>query len=105
MAQKIDLTNEPAQKLTVSLNEHSFELTVRDIGGICLMDITADGAVLAKALPCFANQPVIPYAYLARLGNFVFIGASDDYPTYQTFEKGCALYYLTPQEVSDAAAA
>lgn len=104
MAQKIELANEPSQAFTVNLNGHAFELAVRDIGGVCLMDIAADGEILGRGLVCFANQPVIPYAYLARLGNFVFIGAKDDYPVYQTFGTENTLYYLSPKETAYAAA-
>lgn len=101
--QLINLSAEPSQQFTVGLNEHNFDITLRDVGGMCIMDITVDGDVLARALPVFPNQPVIPYPYLARFGNFVFFSATDDYPTWEMLGKSVNLYFLTPEEIAEVA--
>ncbi len=97
---QIELEKEPSQQFTIALNNNNFDIKIRDIGGICIMDIKVEGAILALGLPIYPNQPIIPYAYLARFGNFIYMQGTDEYPTWQTLKTSGTLYYLTPEEIN-----
>lgn len=98
---KIELANEPSQQFSVSLNDNNFEIRIKDVGGLCLMDVTVNDEVLALSLPIYPNQPIIPYAYKARYGNFVYFTATDAYPNWQTLNTQGTLFYLSPEEIQE----
>lgn len=100
---EIELSQTPSQRFSINANEHSFDLTLRDIGGSMLLDVNVDGNDLAHGLAVLPNQPLIPHAYMAKHGNFILLTDSEDYPTWETIGKGSTFYYMTPEEIQELA--
>lgn len=100
---QIELQQTPSQNFSLNLNDYNFEITLRDIGGAVLMDVTVDGNALANGLIVLPNQPILPYKHLTKYGNFVLICDTDSYPTWDTLGKSSVLYYMTPQEQQEIA--
>lgn len=98
---KIELASEPSQQFSVSLNDNNFDIRIKDVGGLCLMDIKVNEETLALGLPVYPNQPIIPYAYKSRYGNFVYFTATEEYPEWKTLNKQGNLFYLSPEEVQE----
>lgn len=101
--QRIELQKTPSQNFTVNLDEHNFELTLRDIGSAMLMDLNVDGKPLAYGLLVEPNQPVLPYPHLTEYGNFVLLQEGNDYPTWETIGVNSSLYYMTQAEQQEVA--
>lgn len=99
----IEIQQTPSQRFAINANEHNFDLTLRDIGGSMLLDVTVDGNNLANGLAVLPNQPLIPYPHLAKYGNFILLTDSDDYPTWETIGINSSLYYMTQAEQAEVA--
>lgn len=100
---QLEVSQTPAQNFTVNINDFNFAITLRDIGGEILMDVSVNEKVLANGLPVLPNQPILPYEHLAKYGNFILLTDSETYPTWETLGKESALYYLTPEELEELA--
>lgn len=100
---EIELSQTPSQNFSVNINDWNFDITLRDIGGEIIMDVSVNGNVLAKGLAVLPNQPVLPYPHLSKHGNFILLTESEAYPTWETIGKDSALYYMTPEEVEEIA--
>lgn len=102
--QEIPLEKQPNQKFTITLNGAPYVIALRTLGnGATLADIQMNNEALISGLLCRANEVLIPYPYKARNGNFIFTAAGVEYPYYKNFGDTCKLYFLTPQELTNAA--
>lgn len=99
----IELQQNPSQNFTVNLDDHNFELTLRDIGSAMLMDVAVDGQALANGLLVAPNQPILPYPHLTQYGNFVLLQEGNEYPTWETIGINSSLYYMTQAEQAEVA--
>lgn len=100
---EIELSQKPSQNFSVNVNDFNFDITLRDIGGEIIMDVSVNGNVLAKGIAVLPNQPVLPYAHLAKYGNFILLTESETYPTWETIGKDSSFYYMTPEEAEEIA--
>lgn len=100
---EINLTQTPSQRFSINANDHNFDLTLRDIGGSMLLDVMVDNNVLAYGLPVLPNQPLIPYSYMAKYGNFILLTESEGYPTWKDIGKVSTFYYIKPEEIQEIA--
>ena len=102
----IDMQPIPNQRFQATMDGVSYDVTVRDAGDILLMDVTANGVVIATSLPCIARQLVMPYPYLEGAGgNFVFVTTSGDNPQSANLGTADILLYATAAELAAARAA
>jgi len=101
--QTIDLQAIPNQKFQATLDGVAYNITIRSTADIALMDVIANGVVVATSLPCLVGQPVMPYRYLEGLGgNFVWTTASGNNPQYANFGASDILLYASAAELADA---
>ena len=100
---EIELSQTPSQRFAINANEHNFDLTLRDIGGSMLLDVTVDGDNVVHGLPVLPNQPLIPYDYMAKYGNFILLTDSDNYPTWETIGHGSSFFYMSPEDIQEIA--
>jgi hypothetical protein len=65
------------------------------------MDVTVNNVVVATSLPCLNQQQVMPYNYLeGQGGNFFFVTASGNNPTWQNFGGNDVLLYGMASELA-----
>lgn len=101
--QEISLEKQPNQQFSISLGGAAYVISLRTLAnGATLADIQVNNEPLISGLLCRANELLIPYPYKARNGNFIFTSAGEEYPHYTRFGDTCKLYYLTPQELTNA---
>lgn len=99
----IELKQMPSQNFAINLNDHNFDITLRDIGGAMLIDIKVDEKLLAAGLVVEPNQPVLQYQHLTSYGNFLLLCDTNEYPTWETLGVKSSLYYITPEEQQEIA--
>lgn len=104
--QIIPLQPLPAQTFNIIVDEVSYDFTIRATATAAnpsapiIYDITIDGVLELAGFRLVAGQFLIPYKYLERGGNFIFLlpdGADFD---YSEFGKSEILYYFNAAEVS-----
>lgn len=100
---EIELSQTPSQNFSVNINDLNFDITLRDIGGEIIMNLSVNGNVLANGVAVLPNQPVLTYPHLTNYGNFVLLTESEAYPTWETIGKESSFYYMTPEEAEEIA--
>lgn len=100
--EQIPLINEPNQEFSVTFEEITYNIRIRALDKIMLMDISVDDTPIITGGVCYANQWVIPYSYLISKGNFFWSTLDENYPFYADFDKTCFLYYITAEELKEA---
>jgi hypothetical protein len=85
------------QKVSVTINDIDFEITIKSTGGV-VADIMMDNVVVLQGVKCLPNMPIIPYQYFEN-GNFFFVTENEEYPDYTKFNVSQSLVYLTPDEM------
>lgn len=98
---EIDVQQLPNQEFIREVNGIRYDLKLRTSQGITLVDITADDVVLKRSVRACPNVPIIPYKYLTKGGNFVFICIDGEYPHYTKFGVTQQLVYLTDSELEE----
>jgi hypothetical protein len=96
----IDLQAIPNQSVNFVEDGQQYNLSFRAIGDTMYVDIAMNGATIVTAIPCIANEPLIPYQYLeGDGGNFLFVTASGDNPQYDNFGSNDILMYVSAAEL------
>lgn len=98
---EIEVSQTPSQNFSVNVNDFNFDITLRDIGGELIVDISVNGNVLANGVAVLPNQPILPYPHLSKYGNFVLLTESEAYPTWETVGENSTLYYISPEELEE----
>lgn len=96
---EIDVQQIPNQEFIREVNNVRYNIKIRTFQGITLMDISADDVILKRSVRVCPNVPIIPYKYLTKGGNFVFVCINGDYPHYSKFGITQQLVYLTDEEL------
>lgn len=96
---EIDVQQIPNQEFIREVEGVRYNIKIRTFQGITLMDISADDVVLKRSVRVCPNVPIIPYKYLTKGGNFVFVCINGDYPHYSKFGITQQLVYLTDEEL------
>ena len=98
----ITLLNVPNHGFTVVEDNDFYEITIKTIGEECYVNILRNNENIVPYIKAIPNQLIIPYSYKDREhGNFKFISAGNDYPSYKEFNYTTIFKYLNKQEVLD----
>lgn len=60
--------------------------------------VVQDGETLVSGARLLAGEPMIPYGYLATLGNFMLLTLDGDLPDWRMFGQSQTLIYLPESE-------
>lgn len=92
----IDLKQVPNQEFFINLQNRDMSVRIID-REILLFSLSVNNSYLVQNVPCFPNQEVLPYPYMAAEagGNFMFVTENDEYPSWENFGKTCLLYFVT----------
>lgn len=104
MSQIIPLEAIPNQQVSVVLDGHRFEVTLKEAGGMMVATIVRDGATIISSVRAVAGGPLLPYRYLeGDAGNFIFTTASMDgtFPYWTDFNSGTQLVYTSAAELAE----
>lgn len=93
----------PNQIFSVVLNGTPYRVALRTIQGLTFMSVWVNGVPLFYNQICTPNNWVNQYNYISTNGKFYFYSLDEEYPNYQQFGITQALYFLTPEEVSEKA--
>jgi hypothetical protein len=95
---EIELAPVPNQKVTVQLNDETYEITVRATAGVMSADIKRGDEYIVRGSRIVAGTPIVPYSYLIE-GNFVLNTENEEYPEYSMFGTTQTLLYVTAAEI------
>ena len=97
----IPLASIANQSFSDSLDGTLYQLRLISRSGLTYVDIIKDDITVLTAQRAEANTFLIPYRYLEQGdGNFAFLTANDEYPTYTEFGVTQTLVYLTNDEIN-----
>lgn len=96
---EIEVQQIPNQEFIREVDGIKYDLKIRTFNNMTFMDITADDVVLKRSVRLCPNIPIIPYKYLTKGGNFMFICLDGDYPHYTKFGITQQFVYLTDEEL------
>ena len=102
---ELELNNLPNQRFTTTINNVDMEITLK-LGGqpdnpVMLFSLKSGDELICPAVPCFANQGLLPYPYMVEQmgGNFIFVTNEDEYPFWEAFGKTQSLCFVTVDEL------
>lgn len=98
---EIDVQKIPNQEFIREVDGILYDIKLRTFQGITLVDILADNVVLKRSVRALPNTPLIPYQYLTKGGNFMFVCIDGDYPHYSKFGITQQFVYLTDEELKE----
>jgi hypothetical protein len=87
------------QSFTTTLDGNLYDLTVRTCNGVTTVSITLNGTDVVDNAQAPASGPIIPSQYL-EAGNFSFLTANQQLPTYEQFTLTQSLFYFTAAELA-----
>ena len=90
----IPLRNIPQQRIEMNIDGVDYAIQLRTAQGMTFADTYANGELLKAGVRCVSGQPIIPYNYLTKGGNFFWYCLNDDYPYFENFETTQFLIYL-----------
>lgn len=89
----------PAQEFQITLDNNVFDIAIKHAKGVMVMSISINGVDTIDNLLCAAAAPIIPAQYLEN-GNFMFLTANNQLPTYTQFGVTQSLMYFTAAELA-----
>lgn len=95
---KIPLSKIPNQSFSIGFNDVNYDVVVKTVNDITLLDIAGDNGTKIHGVKCFPNRLLFNYGYLTPKINLVFFSESDEYPNFKNFDDTCKLYMLTEDE-------
>lgn len=96
---EIDVQQIPNQEFFKEIDGYKYNIRVRTFKDMTLMDIDIDDENVKHSVRVCPNVPIIPYKYLTKGGNFMFVCVNGDYPHYTKFGISQQLVYLTDEEL------
>lgn len=96
----------PNQSFPLTINNLDLEVEIRlsgeDDNEMMLFTLKSGDEYICPAVPCCANQGLLPYPYMVSEvgGNFFFITENGEYPHYTNFNTTCNLFFITEDELT-----
>ena len=97
----IDLQQIANQEFIRIEDNTRYKIKLRTFHNLTLADIYINDEPVKQGVRCVANEPLIPYNYLTKGGNFMFVCPDYDYPYYKKFGLTQSLVYLTNKELEE----
>lgn len=92
----------PNQSLTLTEDGDFYELTIRSLKNVMLMDISRNGVVLLTSCRCVDASLILPRYKESGRGNFAFFNDSQNYPWWEDFGTSTRLQYYSPDDLAEA---
>ncbi len=89
----IELNSTPNQRLTVTLDDQRWELTIKQARGMMVCDVMLNDEYLVCGTRIVANAPIIPATHLSSGRNFAILTENDDLPWWESFNTNQVLIY------------
>ena len=99
MPQVIPLQSLPNQSFSITLDNNLWDIVVRTCNGATTMTLTLNGTLVVENALCASAAPIIPEVYQEN-GNFMFLTANYQLPTYTQFNATQSLYYFNSSELA-----
>ena len=90
----------PNQSLSVTIDRQRWTLTIKAAVSSMVVDLALNDEIVAEGLRVIANQPLIPYRYLATTGNFLLLTLDDEEAWWENFGSTQELTYATAEEIA-----
>lgn len=98
--QTIPIQSVPNQSLSVTIDRQRWTLTIKAAVSSMVVDLSLNDQAVIRGLRIMPNQPLIPYPYLATVGNFLMLTADDQIPWWERFGIDQTLVYATAAEIA-----
>ena len=98
--QTIPIQQLPNQSLSVTIDGQRWGLTIKAAVSVMVVDLALNDQPLIYGLRIMPNQPLIPYRYLATVGNFLMLTVDDQIPWWEQFGIDQQLVYATADEIA-----
>ncbi len=98
MSFEISLQAIPNQTFSLTLDDHIYDITLKEANGIMAAFISRDNVRIVSGMRVVCGYPLIPYEYLES-GNFIFLTADNDLPYYTQFGITQSLIYFSREEL------
>ena len=95
----IPLAAIPGQRISVTIDNRRYALTIKEARGAMACDISVDNVTLVTGSRVLAGEMLIPYQYLEEGGNFILQTTGDELPDWRKFGVSQGLYFLTAEEL------
>lgn len=99
---KIPLAAVPGQRISVTLENRRYSLSIKEARGVVVCDIRVDDEELVAGSRVLAGEMLIPYRYLGDGGNFILQTIGDELPDWRNFGASQDLYFLTAEDLEAA---
>lgn len=98
MPRFISLTRDPAQELSVVIDQIFWELRIRSVGRLMSVTISRNNTALLSGFRIVPGIPLLPYQYQEN-GNFIFLTENNEYPWWERFGETQSLIFHTAAEL------
>lgn len=95
----IELNNIPNQRTTFTIDGIIYSLRIKFTPFGAYYDLKIDSSDIV-GIKLTSMQPMIPYNYMVKEGNFIFVNADGDGFNYKNFNSTQILYYLDKDEMT-----
>lgn len=101
----ISLIQAANQKFSVTVDGLAYEVALKTVDGMMAADVAVDGTIIMQGIRCTQQSPIMPYAYMAQSGNFYWYATDESPIWWEKFGVSQFLYFLTPEDLAEAAVA
>ena len=99
MPQQIPIQAIPNQEFTVSLNNNSWDITLKTTAGQISASLSLNNTVILSNARCVSGMRIIPSQYEEN-GNFIFSTQNFQLPNYEQFNLTQFLLYFSAAELA-----
>lgn len=88
------------QAISITVDRNRWDITIKAAIDTMVVDLRLNDQVIVRGLRIMPNQPMIPYRYLATVGNFMLLTVDDALPDWRRFETDQEMVYATAEEIA-----
>jgi uncharacterized protein DUF6983 len=99
--QTIPLQAIPNQAFNILLDNHNYNIEIKEIRGLMAATIARDNVIIQSGTRIVSGTPLMPYQYQEDdAGNFIMLTANQEYPYYTQFGISQYLVYASEDELN-----
>jgi hypothetical protein len=98
---EINVQQIPNQEFMRIIDNVRYTIKLRTFHDLTIADITINEKPVKNGVRVLANELLIPYKYLTKGGNFMFVCPNEDNPHYTKFGVTQQLVYLDDSEIKE----
>ena len=88
------------QAISITVDRNRWDITIKAAVDSMVIDLRLSDQVIVRGLRIIPNQPIIPYRYLATVGNFMLLTVDNALPDWRRFDVDQELVYATAEEIA-----